>query len=494
MSLSSSIFIFAFLPIALAGYYLLNPKFQNVFLLMISLFFYAWGEPSFVLVFIGSIFLNYLLVLLIEKYRSRKNIAGAVLTLTLIMDISLLAFYKFFDWSTHLIGSISNISFTARDIALPLGISFFTFRLISYVLDVYFEKNAAERNPLNVGLYVAFFPQLTMGPITQFSDFIDQIKNRKTSIELFSRGIKRLIIGLAKKMIIANQLGIVADRAFSLNGSELSVSFAWLGAIAYTLQLFFDFSGYSDIAIGIGQMFGFECAENFNLPYISKSIGEFWRRWHISLGNWLKVYIYTPVIRLFVQMKNPLTKKNFSIQSSDIAALFVVWLVCGIWHGSGWKFVFWGMYYFVFIALERFLNESKKKNKKFKQKTQQHETAISIFTHFYSLLVILFGWVLFRATSLTHAFNYLKNMLGLQENPIADGLSMMFLQDYALIWILAILYSFSLLGKLGTYIKTSTAYSKYLNWISPLIYISLFIISLAYLISGTSNSFLYFKF
>jgi alginate O-acetyltransferase complex protein AlgI len=494
MSISSTIFMFAFLPATLAGYYLINPKYRNVFLLVMSLLFYAWGEPKFVLVLIASIFINYLLAILIEKFRNRV-LSRLFLITSLIGNVSLLFVFKYLAWTIQNLNGYLNLSIPLINLALPLGISFFTFRSISYILDVYFETSKAQKNPLNVGLYITFFPQLSMGPITQYSDFEEQISNRKASMDYFSKGIKRLIIGLAKKMIIANAMGLVADKAFGLQGAELSVSFAWLGIIAYCFQLFFDFSGYSDMAIGLGNMFGFDCAENFNFPYISKSIGEYWRRWHMTLGNWLKVYIYTPIIRQIMHQKNPLTKKNFGIQMGDIIALFVVWLVCGMWHGSGWKFVVWGMYYFFFIAVERLIQERKKKIAKLKKLPAHKESFIeSILAHVYALIVIIFGQVLFRAASLTDAVGYMGNLLGLQQNPIKDGLTIMYLQDYSLILIMAFLFSVPLLPTITKLFSHSIVLNKYSKYVLPVIYIAIFIIGLAYMVGGTYNSFIYFKF
>ena len=296
---------------------------QNVMLLIASLIFYAWGEPKYVLIMIASIIVNYALGLLVDKVRCRKVLSRLVIALTAVLNLSVLFIFKYLMFTVDNINSIASLNLSVPNIALPIGISFFTFQAMSYVIDVYREKGEAQKNPLNVGLYISFFPQLIAGPIVRYETVAYQIKHRVETFDNFSTGVVRFIIGLAKKVLLANTMGVVADYSFDMPNSELTVVMAWIGAIAYSLQIFFDFSGYSDMAIGLGKMFGFHFLENFNYPYISTSITEFWRRWHMSLGTWFRDYVYFPLGGSRVN------------KPRLILNLFVVWFLTGVWHVMG---------------------------------------------------------------------------------------------------------------------------------------------------------------
>ncbi|MEG2421432.1 MAG: MBOAT family O-acyltransferase, partial [Oscillospiraceae bacterium] len=335
MLFSSSVFLFAFLPIVLLCYF--GPlrgkrRGQNLFLLVSSLFFYAWGEPWFVLVMMGSIAANYGFGLWVARQKERGESYRVPMVLAVVSNLTLLFLFKYLTFVlTNLRGL--GLPMMVPVIALPIGISFFTFQAMSYVIDVARGHGEAQRSILNVGLYVSFFPQLIAGPIVKYETVADQIMNREETWEDFSAGISRFLVGLGKKVLLSNQLAVVADAAFNFGG-DLSVSFAWLGALAYSLQIFLDFSGYSDMAIGLGRLFGFHFLENFNYPYLSTSITDFWRRWHISLGTWFRDYVYIP-------LGGNRTSKRVHIRN-----LFVVWLLTGIWHGANWTFVAWGLFYF----------------------------------------------------------------------------------------------------------------------------------------------------
>ena len=341
MLFSSSIFLFLFLPLVLLIYYLPLGRFrqgQNVFLLLASLGFYAWGEPWFVLVMMGSIVVNYGFGLWVDHNQRHNRSARMPVVLALVVNLGILFVFKYLTFTLGILNDLG-AHFVIPGIELPIGISFFTFQALSYVLDIQRGHGQVQRSPLKVGLYISFFPQLIAGPIVKYETVADQIDHRKENWEDFSSGCARFVVGLGKKVLLANQLALVADRAFQLGGTgQLTTGFAWLGSLCYTLQIYYDFSGYSDMAIGLGKMFGFHFLENFNYPYISRSVTEFWRRWHISLSTWFRDYVYFPLGGSRVDSKG-----------KHIRNLFVVWLLTGIWHGANWTFIVWGLFYFVLL-------------------------------------------------------------------------------------------------------------------------------------------------
>lgn len=344
MLFSSSVFLFLFLPVVLLVYYLPLRRWrqgQNVFLLLASLGFYAWGEPWFVLVMLGSILANYGFGLWVDACKRAGRTCAPPLVTALAVNLGILFVFKYLTFTLGILNRLG-AAFAIPGIELPIGISFFTFQALSYVLDVHRDRGEVQRSPLKVGLYISFFPQLIAGPIVKYETVAQQIDHRKETWADFSAGCSRFIVGLGKKVLLSNQLAVVADRAFGL-GDGLSASFAWLGALCYTLQIYYDFSGYSDMAIGLGKMFGFHFLENFNYPYISRSITEFWRRWHISLSTWFRDYVYFP-----------LGGSRVDSRAKHIRNLFVVWLLTGIWHGANWTLLAWGLFYFVLLVLEKY--------------------------------------------------------------------------------------------------------------------------------------------
>ncbi len=465
MIFSSFIFIFCFLPIVLFLYFVVCKKrrlWQNVILLLSSLLFYAWGEPVFVFVMLAFVVINWFCALRIEKNKSINKKAKFWLVLSLIFDISLIFVFKYLVFVLDNFKLLINISFEIHNIILPIGISFFTFQSMSYVIDIYRGKGKAQKNPLYVGLYIAFFPQLIAGPIVRYETVAEQIICRKESIELFSEGIKRFILGLGKKVILANTLAIVADSAFSMTGR--SVVMAWLGAISYSLQILFDFSGYSDMAIGLGKMFGFEFDENFNYPYLSSSISEFWRRWHISMGTWFRDYVYFPLGGSRVKSKARL-----------IFNLLIVWILTGLWHGANWTFVVWGLFYFVFILIEKLTGIEKKK-------------FLKPIGHVYTLLLVMLGWVLFRSDTIGDSVKYIATMFG--NGTFIDDISVTYLKENVVVLCVAIICCFPILKSIGRLIKNNTVKNVLI-----IIGLSLvLLISVTYIVKGSYNPFIYFNF
>ena len=397
---------------------------QNIWLFAASLIFYAWGEPVYVLLLIGSIVANYILGLFEENWRDKNpKFAKIGIVVACVVNLGLLFIFKYFNFVTTTINDIIGKDILdVPEIVLPIGISFFTFQALSYVIDIYRGDTHAQKNPLYVGLYISFFPQLIAGPIVRYKTIAEQINNRKSDFSLFTTGTTRFAVGLSKKVLLANNLAVVVDVIFNLTQTtkqyySVPVLMAWLGAICYTLQIYMDFSAYSDMAIGLGQMFGFQFEENFNYPYITKSIGEFWRRWHISLGTWFKEYVYFPLGGSRTKNRDQMVRNTF-----------IVWLLTGIWHGAYWTFLFWGLYNFAFIIVERLIGF---------EKNEGH----NILKHIYSLIVITFGWVLFRADTLYELNEYIGNMFGLNNNGIYNARTGMFVKEYALVIVFSILFS-----------------------------------------------------
>lgn len=469
MLFSSSTFILFFLPIVLIIYYipLMKQKNkQNTFLFLASLLFYAWGEPKYLFLMLLSIFINYKFGLLVDKYRTSKWKSSMALFLTILYNIAILFLFKYLTFTIININSTLHKNYFVPEIPLPIGISFFTFQAISYVVDVYRGEGKVQKKLMQVGLYITFFPQLIAGPIIRYETIALQIESRRETFAGFSEGVIRFIRGLSKKVLLSNTLAIIADKAFSTPESELSVSFAWLGIFAYSFQILFDFSGYSEMAIGLGKMFGFELVENFNYPYISKSISEFWRRWHISLGTWFRDYIYFPLGGSRVRFK-----------ARVIFNLFIVWSLTGLWHGSNWTFILWGILYFILIAFEKVLRFHKSNRFQFLQ-------------HVYTLFFVMIGWVLFRSENIGQASNYLSVMFFHSGNAVLDNTAYFYFSEYAFFFIAAFLCATPFFQNLS---------NKYFNkvWFAalyPFVYILLFIISLSYIVKGSYNPFIYFNF
>ncbi len=471
MLFSSTIFIYYFLPIIIFVYYIVLSKkraLQNLFLLMASLVFYAWGEPMFVLVLMCSIIINWMAGLVIAANLGRK-LSKVALGVDIFFNLLILFIFKYLNFSISLLRSIAGFDIHIAKIGLPIGISFFTFQALSYVIDVYRQNGKAQTNLLNVGLYISFFPQLIAGPIVRYETVAHEISKRVETLDDFFDGFARFVIGLSKKVLLANSFAIVADQAFDTvrDTGSISALFGWLGAIAYTLQIFFDFSGYSDMAIGLGRMFGFHFLENFNYPYISTSISEFWRRWHISLGTWFRDYLYIPL------GGNRCSKLRNTIN------LFIVWTLTGIWHGANYTFIIWGLMYFILIVVEKNLWKSNKVSR-----------VISIFRWLYTIFFIVIGWIIFRAESLADAYKYMKNIFLLNGNSIVDGMFIGWLSQYKVLLCIGVLLSTPLIR----YISVKTKDNTLISIFRATCICGLFVISVASLIGSSYNPFIYFNF
>lgn len=466
MVFSSTIFIFMFLPIVLLAYYILGKKVRNYVLLLASLFFYAWGGVEYLKTLIVSIIINYIFGLLIDNARDKIKLKKVFLGIGVLLNLALLFYYKYFDFFVENSNKLFNTSFSLKYIALPIGISFFTFQGMSYIIDIYRKDGKVNKNPFSVALYISFFPQLVAGPIVKYKTVDNQIRNRKESIEYFSYGINRFVIGLAKKVIIADVLAAIADNIFTQYYSGIDTPTAWIGAICYTFQIYYDFSGYSDMAIGLGYMFGFKFMENFNYPYISKSITEFWRRWHISLSTWFKEYLYIPL--------------GGNRRGNVYLNLFIVFLVTGIWHGADWTFVLWGLWHGLFILIERFL-----KNKKW------YINIPNIIKYIITMLIVILGWVLFRADNLDQAIGFIKTMFGINSAETLTFEYIYFINRKLIFWIVMATIGASpfIANKLKKYNGR-----KSFEILATIGISILFVISIIFVVNSTYSPFIYFQF
>lgn len=474
MLFSSSVFLYLFLPITLFGYFVIfrkSRKWQNIFLLFVSLFFYAWGEPKFVLIMLLSIFMNWAFGLLVDKQKSKENkkYGKVIIGCTVVFNLAILFVFKYLAFSAEVVNELFNVDMKLPNIALPIGISFFTFQAMSYVIDVYRDRGIVQKNILNVGLYISFFPQLIAGPIVRYETIAEQIENRRETLNDFADGFARFIIGLSKKVLLANNFAVVADGLFDslADGTSISVASAWLGAICYTLQIFFDFSGYSDMAIGLGKMFGFHFLENFNYPYISRSVSEFWRRWHISLGTWFRDYVYIPLGGS--RVNKPRLVFN----------LFVVWLLTGIWHGANWTFIIWGLMYFILLTIEKLTGFGK-----FLEKSK-------IFNWIYTMFFVVLGWVLFRSNSIVDAVIYFKSMFGVNSNVLCDETFKEYFLQILIYLVFGILFSFPFIPKIRGKLKK---YCSLYDVCYVVIMMALLIVSISNIVSDSYNPFIYFNF
>ncbi len=468
MVFSSIIFMFTFLPLSLLLYYIMPRKFKNLILLMISLVFYAWGEPVYVLLMIFTIIFDYIMALIIDRNREDKVKSKIIFIATVGVNLLILGFFKYYGFLIDNINLLFNLNLQYTNLALPIGISFYTFQTLSYVVDVYLDKVKVQKSLISFALYVTMFPQLVAGPIVKYSDIDYQLTNRKESINKFGQGVDRFIIGLGKKVLLANNIGIIWTTIQGMNIDSISVLTSWIGIIAYTFQIYFDFSGYSDMAIGLGKMFGFEFIENFNYPYISTSISEFWRRWHISLGTWFREYVYIPL------------GGNRVSTLKHIRNLFVVWLLTGLWHGASWNFVVWGLYYGFILFMEKIiLHKVLSKTPKF-------------IKHIYTMLLVMIGWVLFGSMDLTSALEYLKVMFGLSGNALVDNSAIYYLYTNIKLLIILALCSTPIISIIFRQIIKKGKSVGILFAVS--INIIIILISIAYLVNETYNPFLYFRF
>lgn len=464
MVFSSLVFLFAYLPITLLAYYLVPRQGRNIFLFIVNLIFYGWGEPKLVLLMVFNIFFNYIGGWLVDKYRADAKKKKLFLILTCVLDIGILAVFKYTGMITETLNMLPFLNIPELQISLPIGISFYTFQTMSYVIDVYRDDAPVSKNFINFGTYVALFPQLIAGPIVRYRDVAEQLVNRRETLEMFTRGVKLFMVGLAKKVIIANTMGTLTTNIFATT-DENGVVGTWVGMIAYTFQIYFDFSGYSDMACGLGNMLGFEFLKNFNYPYIAKSITDFWRRWHISLSTWFKEYVYIPL------------GGNRKGVKRQILNLLIVWGLTGLWHGAAYNFVLWGLYYGLLLILEKFVL------KKFLDRLP------SFVQHIYTLFIVIIGWGLFYFSDvgqlgefMVDLFNFGNGICGNQAfNLIMSNLPMLIIAAVASTPLAAMLYN-------------RFEHTRFM-WIPETLYcMGVLGVSTASLVNQSYNPFLYFRF
>lgn len=466
MVFSSTIFLCVYLPLVLLGYYICPKKGKNLFLLIVSLIFYAWGEPKYVFLMIFSILVNYVFGLLMDKHRENKKRLKLMLVISVIIDLGLLSVFKYTDFIITNINSVFGAGFDLLNIALPIGISFYTFQAMSYTIDVYRDDVRVQRNLIDFGMYITMFPQLIAGPIVRYSDVQDQLAERNVTAADFSEGIMRFVVGLGKKVLLANQMGAVWTQIYALGG-DISALMAWTGAVAYTFQIYFDFSGYSDMAIGLGRMFGFKFPENFRYPYESVSITDFWRRWHITLSTWFKEYLYIPLGG---------NRRGLARQALN---LLIVWTLTGFWHGAGWNFVMWGLYYFAILFIEKlFLLKALDKLPR-------------LLRHAYALLLIVIGWVIFASDDVSVMLPYLGSMFG--ANGALGGMDVYTLLTRAALMVICCVASTELPRRLFV-TAAGKMNEKAAFTVKSVLTLALLALSVVFLIGDSYNPFLYFRF
>ena len=466
MLFSSIPFLYYFLPAVLLLYFIAPGKLKNAVILLSSLFFYAWGEPSYVILMVISIAVGYILGLLIDKFRG-KILSKIFLALSVIFSIGALGYFKYSDFFIENFNAVTGLSVPLLRIALPIGISFYTFQLLSYTIDVYRGDTPAQKNPVTLAAYISLFPQLIAGPIVRYSDVALQLENRTHTFEKTASGIRRFIAGLSKKILIANALGELCD-IFRSSGDK-STLFFWIYAVSFTLHIYFDFSGYSDMAIGLGKIMGFDFIENFNYPYISRSVTEFWRRWHISLSSWFRDYVYIPL------------GGNRVSKPRQFLNILAVWLLTGFWHGAEWNFPLWGLYFAVLLLIEKtFLLEKLKKSK--------------IFSHIYVMFLVVISFVIFNADGISGVLGDLTAMFGFSVLPVTSAETVYYLKSYLVVIIIAIIGATPLPKKIFEKIKSAETGNKVMNIAEPVGCVVLLVLITAYLVDGSFNPFLYFRF
>ncbi|MDI1355239.1 MAG: MBOAT family protein [bacterium] len=476
MVFSSVVFLFIFLPWTLMIHYFLDPRYRNLFLLLVSLLFYAWGEGFLTILIISSIFVNYLGGLLIGYYKNRKlGVAKLFLGVFIAINVLVLVYFKYFNF---ILGNLQEAGLFSSTILspvhLPIGISFYTFHIISYLIDVYRRDAVSQKNPFDLGLYIFLFPQLVAGPIIRYKDISQKIAARFIIGSEFTSGLIRFIRGLAKKMIIANNVAVVVDQAFAQDPGAIPTSVAWLAILCYTLQIYFDFSGYSDMAVGLGKMLGFNFPENFNYPYMANSIREFWQRWHISLSTWFRDYLYIPL------------GGNKGGKASTYRNLFFVFFITGLWHGASWNFIVWGLFHGCFLVIERI---------GFGSLLKKLPAAIG---HIYTLCVVIIAWIFFRADTLTYAIGFMKALGGF--NTSTNYIALSHADEYLLfILVMGIIFSTNLRVVIGNYITSKLSFVgdyalKGATMVSYFAYLALFIYCSSELAQNNYNPFIYFRF
>ncbi len=465
MVFSSVTFILGYLPLVLILYYLAPRRARNGILFLLSLLFYAWGEPVYVILMLISTAADYSFALYADRWnqKGKHKKARRAIYATVIFNLGMLGFFKYTDFLIGTMNSVLGTELPLLNLPLPIGISFYSFQTMSYTIDVYRGEAKPQKSPLDLGAYVALFPQLIAGPIVRYTTIAHELNHRQESWDQVSEGLSRFMIGLGKKVLIANQVGQVFAALTASGAEELSILSAWLGAVCFALQIYFDFSGYSDMAIGLGKMLGFNFLENFNYPYIAKSITDFWRRWHISLSSWFRDYVYIPL------------GGNRKGKRKQYRNIFIVWLLTGIWHGAGWNFVIWGLYYAAWLLLEKAL-------------LGRYLTKLpKILQHAYALLIVLIGWVIFSIEDLAMMKLWLQTMFGLSGAPLLSKGALFYLKNYGICIIMGMVASIPW-HKKWHWKETKLAVLENVIWIG------LFIICMAFLVSDTYNPFLYFRF
>ena len=464
MVFSSLTFLFIYFPITLVVMKLSPLKYRNFCLLVLSLLFYSYGEPKYIIIMLVSCIVDYFNGYMVDKYRDNKRIAKRFVIFSIVFNLGLLGFFKYYDFLVSILNSIGINIFSPLNISLPIGISFYTFQTMSYPIDVYRNDAKVQKNLVNFSCYVTMFFQLIAGPIVRYKDIAAQLDHRIENENGFYNGIKRFVCGLAKKVILANNMGLIFEQINSLNNENISLLLAWLGIICFALQIYFDFSGYSDMAIGLASMFGFDLLENFNYPYIASSITYFWRRWHISLSSWFRDYVYIPLGG---------NRKGLYRQCINI---MIVWLLTGLWHGASFNFILWGLYYGLILIFEKVIG------------LKMLKKLPAVFSHIYALILILIGWVIFNFTDFDMMINYFGLMF---NNPvIIDNISLYFIRDNIVLIIISIIACLPVrLSRLNPFVI-----NKKFEYLMPLIILGTLIICVAFICESSYNPFLYFRF
>jgi alginate O-acetyltransferase complex protein AlgI len=469
MVFSSIPFLFFFFPLFLILYYASPYKYKNIILLIFSLIFYAWGEPIYILLMIFSSLVDYINGKNIEKYQDDRKKKRFFLVLSIVINLGLLGFFKYADFLIGIVNSILNINIPLLNLGLPIGISFYTFQTMSYVIDVYRGTVKAEHSYSNYMAYVSMFPQLIAGPIVRYEDVAKELKHKEITFSKFCEGLLRFMRGLFKKVLIANNVGYLFAIISTMTNGEMSVLSAWLGIIAFTFQIYFDFSGYSDMAIGMGNMIGFTYLENFDHPYILKSIREFWRRWHMSLSTWFKDYVYIPLggskVSRIINIRN----------------ILIVWMLTGLWHGASLNFVLWGLYYGIVLILEKFI---------LKKYIDRLPNGLK---HLYTLILILIGWLIFAFDDMSKLESFAKIMFGFGNVPFINSNFVYYFENYFIILLISALFSTPIYSIVKEKLK-KIKFPKTLFVIVLITYVLLFIVTISYLVNDTYNPFLYFRF
>ncbi len=473
MIFSSLLFLFRFLPAVLVLYYLAPRPLRNLVLLLCSLVFYAWGEPVYIILMIVSILVSYTGGILVDRFKTqgKRRAARAALLGSSVVSLSLLGFFKYADFLIGTVDSLTGAGINLLKIALPIGISFYTFQTMSYTIDVYRGEAKVQKNLISFGAYVTMFPQLIAGPIVQYKTIDRQLRTRKETAGQFAYGIHRFMIGLGKKVLLANNAGALWDTVSSMEHTQIPVVMSWIGLAAYTFQLYFDFSAYSDMAIGLGHMFGFRFLENFNYPYISKSITEFWRRWHISLSTWFRDYVYIPLggnrVGVWKHIRN----------------ILVVWMLTGIWHGASWNFVLWGLYYGILLLIEKFVLG------KYLKKLP------GVFQHIYCMFFVMLGWNLFVFDDMSAGISFARALFGTYGAGFCSRETLYLLYNNAVLMVLLILGSTQLPARAGNWICAKLRGKEtILTIVKNVFYVGIFLLSVAWLVDASYNPFLYFRF